>query len=265
MYIKVEEKGSLRGVLKRHNFKKDLKPLHADGCISVNDFRVKRLDQTLSRGDRIQILQKKKIAEGVYILYEDKDILVVEKPENLLSVATDSKTEFKPSLHNLLKKRRRKIWPCHRIDYSVSGVMLFATNQKSKEHLFQQFKNHAILRQYYALVQGHLEKYSGTWDQALYEDTSSQVVVSPNGQRAVTHFKVLKKTKFNSYLQIELTTGKKHQIRVHTSHAGHPILGDIRYGSQQNPLMRLCLHAKKIGFIHPTLKKTMTFLSPPPF
>lgn len=265
MYLKVQEKGILKEILKKQNFKQNLYKLLDSRSIVVNGLRAKSLNQVIKAGDGIQIIKKSELSHGIYILYEDRDILVVEKPHGLLSVATDSKTEHKPSLHNILKHKRRTVWPCHRIDYSVSGVMLFATNQKSKEDLFTQFKEHSIERFYYALVEGRVQKYNGSWNDPLKELANSQVVVDPLGASAHTNYKVLRKTKHNSYLQIELKTGKKHQIRVHTSNAGHCIVGDFRYGATQNPVGRLCLHAQKIGFIHPRTKKKMTFLSAPPF
>ena len=124
-----------------------------------------------------------------------------------------------------------------------------------------------IKREYRAIIEGSLNKKTGTWKSYLYEDQSFKVHSTDDaskGKRAITHYEVLASTKKYSYLRLNLESGRKNQIRVHCQDAGHPIIGDTKYGAVSDPLKRLCLHAHKLTFQHPISGKTMTFESPVP-
>lgn len=208
----------------------------------------------------------KYIDYGIKIFYEDRYLVVVEKPAGLLSVATDYET--KQTVHAALKKRgfSKRVFPVHRLDQKTSGVMVFAYTQHSKEGLKKQFHTHAMERQYLALVEGTL-RGEGTWKSLLKEDAHFFVSSHPDGKEAITHYKVIQNLKHYAALQLTLETGRKNQIRVHASEAGFPVVGDEKYGATTNPLKRLGLHAYLLCFTHPITKKKMKFksLAPLPF
>ena len=201
------------------------------------------------------------------ILYEDDDLVVVEKPSGLLSVSAAFEKE--ETAHALLKVHfyPRKVYIVHRLDQDTSGVMLFALNEVSCEKLKAQFEAHAIERAYTAIVEGHVDKLSGTWESYQFEDKQYKVHETDEagkGRLAITHFKTLAATKRYSLLQFRLETGRKNQIRVHCAAADHPIAGDKKYGAKTNPLKRLSLHAHLLAFQHPISRKKMHFEAPPP-
>lgn len=208
----------------------------------------------------ITILERKKKCKDLLILFSDKDLVVVEKPVGLLSVATDFQDY---SVHTLLKQANpgRRVYPVHRLDRDVGGVMVFALSTRARDHLKTQFEKRTIEREYRALIEGHLEVAAGKWEAPLWEDPRFHVHVKPYGKTACTHFKVLKKTRHQTLLSLKLETGRKNQIRVHCAHAGHPLVGDLKYGAETNPYGRLCLHAHSLGFVHPVYNKKMRYTS----
>ncbi|MBM3193200.1 MAG: RluA family pseudouridine synthase [Chlamydiae bacterium] len=212
----------------------------------------------------VTILPKRKLIEGVTSLYADDHLVVVDKPEGLLSVATDF--EEKKTLHAMLKKAYPSVWPVQRLDRETSGVMVYAISFAAKEDLKKQFMQHTIYREYEALVEGEFSG-KGTWKHRLYEDSSYFMKVSPNedGELAITHYQVIEAKRKVSRVRFVLETGKKNQIRVQTSYQGHPIIGDKKYGSGPSFLKRLALHAHKLEFVHPITKKKLSFTSPVPF
>jgi 23S rRNA pseudouridine1911/1915/1917 synthase len=152
----------------------------------------------------------------------------------------------------------------HRLDQGTSGVMLFVYNEKAQGHMKKQFEEHSIVRIYLGLIEGNLPSPSGTWESNLREDDAYFVRSSPHGEKAITHYEVVAKRKKSSLVRFALETGKKNQIRVHTSEAGHPIVGDKKYGAKTNPYKRLCLHAHFLSFEHPATGKRLAFTSPLP-
>lgn len=199
------------------------------------------------------------------VLYEDRYIIAIDKPVGLLSVPLD---EEELTRHALGKVREAfetdQIFPVHRIDRETSGVLLFARGKQATEKMNILFEEHDLERNYFAIVEGRLKEEKGTWTSSLLELPSFHVIESPEGKLATTHFEVYRRSAKYTYLRLRLETGKKHQIRVHCQKAGHPVVGDARYGSTENPLRRLCLHAKSIGFIHPFTKKRLFIDSPLP-
>ncbi len=200
--------------------------------------------------------------EGIEVLYEDDHMVALYKPAGILSVATNF--DVTENVHSYLKKRynKRKVYPVHRLDREASGVMVFAYTDAAQYQLKKQFEEHSILRQYLAIVEGDLQPTQGTWQSYLFEDGAYYVrsVSDPAlGERAVTHYKVIKRVKNTSSLLVTLETGKKNQIRVHCKEAGHSILGDKKYGSNFELEGRIALHAYKLGLEHPILKKPMMF------
>lgn len=204
--------------------------------------------------------RKKYAKGGVEILYEDKEIVVIEKPEGLLSVATPLDRRC---AHDILKQRylRAQVFPVHRLDKETSGVLVFAYTQRAKEALKEQFEKHDIVREYEAIVVGEIAPQSGTWKSHLVEGKNFYVRSGKHGKLAITHYETIAKGKGLSLISVRLETGRKNQIRVQSSEAGHPVVGDEKYGYRGPETKRLYLHACRLGFIHPVTKKAMEFQS----
>lgn len=228
-----------------------------DGFVVTAPHKVIQKEAKVEIGPRLQFMRK-----DVKVLFNDDNLVVVEKPAGLLSVETE--TSFRKSLHAVLKEEFRPhlVYVVHRLDRDVSGVMLYAKNQKSFASLKKQLAERTLKREYGALVSGVMEEKEGTWETYLVEDTHLNVRSSYTGELARTHYKVLKRGKKATLLKIDLDTGRKHQIRVHCKEAGHPLVGDKRYGG--HPSDRLMLHATRLTFVHPVTGKTMVFTRPLP-
>lgn len=237
------------------------------GRITVDDRVVKKPHHLVEKGSSIHFHDKKpQISEGIIVLYQDADIVVIDKPSGLLSVATPY--EENKSAHDILKEYfpKTRVYPVHRLDRETSGVLLFALSERARDVLKDAFASRKIEREYIAIVEGQLDDKKGTWRQYLTEDKSYTMrKASPQiGKLTITHFETISSTPAFSALKIRLETGKKNQIRVCSSIAGHPIVGDVKYGSEQNPIGRVGLHARSLGFVHPIAKKTLHFTSPIP-
>lgn len=240
----------------------------AHGRIQVNGRRVTRTDTKVELGSLIELAPKPLPQEGpLRIHYEDKDIIVVEKPSGLLSVAKETGEE--PSVHAWLKHRYpgRVIPVVHRLDQDTSGLMVFGISDEGFHRLKDALQKGEVKRIYRAVVEGSLEK-DGTWESYLFEDRYLKMQVVPKGtkdaERAVTHFTVLKVGEVYTLIDCELETGKKNQIRVQATHAGYPLAGDKKYGGTKKDAFRLCLHARLLSFAHPISGAPMKFESAPP-
>lgn len=267
MKIVLEKETPLLDVLQAlspDSSKNTLKSWVGKGRVTVNGCVVDRCNQTVARGQEVAIGQRLFFTEeGVKILYEDGHIIVVDKPEKLLSVATDAESER--TVHSILKRRvERMVYPVHRLDKDTSGVMVFAYTQQSREKLKEMFAAHDIQREYYGLLEGVLKPRKGTWKSALVEEDDFFVKSSEGGKMAITHYELVGVKNRLSIARFQLETGRKNQIRVHASEAGYPIVGDKKYGSSINRFKRLCLHAHLLGFTHPITGKKMKFTSPLP-
>jgi RluA family pseudouridine synthase len=214
---------------------------------------------------------RKHLPPGLEILYEDKDILVVDKPAGLLTVATatnKSRTAYSFLTNYVRKgalKSRNRIFIVHRLDQWTSGILIFAKSEEVKLRLQDQWKD--TQKKYAAVVHGQLAKKEGVITSYLAENKAYVVYSTTDaakGKLAHTAYKVLKETKRFSLLEIDLLTGKKNQIRVHLADEGYPIVGDRKYGEKNDGYKRLALHAKSISFKHPATGKQMTFESAPP-
>ena len=237
--------------------------LHA-GRFALDGKRLAREDTPLEVG---QVLSSKTTCSapkipGLRILFEDRHLIAVEKPAGLLSVPLDEGDGPRHAL-GLLREGLQTpgIYAVHRIDRDVSGVLLFARGKLSEERLKVLFEKHDLHRQYFAIVEGKMKEDEGTWKSRLSELSTYDVVPSPEGREAITHFKVLRRSTKFSYLRVVLETGRKHQIRVHCQMAGHPILGDDRYGARENPIKRICLHAERLELVHPFTGRPLVFTS----
>ena len=202
------------------------------------------------------------------IVYQDKDIIVVNKDAHLLTIGTEKERDntlyHKVLMYEKTKRKSNKIFIVHRLDKETSGLVLFAKREEIKDILQNNWDIYAIERKYVAVVEGKLKKKEDTLKNHLMENSSHHVYVSDNGKLAITKYKVLNESKSYSLLDIEITTGRKNQIRAQLSNIGSPIIGDKKYNAKTNPLRRLGLHANKLVIRHPITNEVMTFESKVP-
>lgn len=204
------------------------------------------------------------------IVYEDDDIIVVNKGYGLLSVGTDNKKEGTAYsiLRDYLKRLNpaNKLFIVHRLDRHTSGLVLFAKNIKAKEAMQHNWNNMVLDRRYAAIVEGCPEPAEGVHRSRLLENAQHLMYSTddPKGLEAVTRYKVLKSRNGYSLVDVSLDTGRKNQIRVHMHDMGTPIAGDRRYGAKTSPIHRLALHARTLRFVHPMTHKDMNFSIPLP-
>lgn len=235
------------------------------GRVSVGGRVIKKANHLVQKGEEIAVGKRPTfIDQGIEVLYEDKDLVVICKPEGLLSVATDFDKEF--TAHTVLKKKfyTQRVYPVHRLDRETSGVMVFAYSEAARDGLKKLFHDHSIQREYAAIVDGIPNETIGKWESFLEEDEAYVVKSSTTGKLAITEYEVISRSSRFSLLKLTLQTGRKNQIRVHCKEAGHPIIGDKKYGSFKNSAGRLCLHARKLGFVHPVTGKNLSFEAPLP-
>jgi tRNA pseudouridine32 synthase/23S rRNA pseudouridine746 synthase/23S rRNA pseudouridine1911/1915/1917 synthase len=203
---------------------------------------------------------------GLTILYEDHDILVVDKINGLLTIGTDREKQKTAHflLNNYVKKgnqqSRNRVFIVHRLDRDTSGVLIFAKNEIAKRYLQENWKEFS--KKYFTVVHGNLQDKEGIISSYLLENKSFRVhsVNDPKkGKFSKTGYKVIKESKKFSLLEIDLFTGRKNQIRVHLSEKGYPILGDKIYGKTDKGIKRLALHCASLTILHPVTQKTMCF------
>lgn len=206
------------------------------------------------------------------IVYEDDDLLVVNKPKGM--VVHPAHGHYTGTLVNALLHHCGEslsgingvIRPgiVHRIDRFTSGLLIVAKNDESHQHLAQQIKEHSFTREYEAVACGHFKQTEGTVDAPIGRhktDRKKMCVTQENSRNAVTHYTVLHQYGGYAHVRLRLETGRTHQIRVHLSYIGHPVLGDDVYGKPYKGIEGQCLHARKIGFIHPSTGEYMEFTS----
>jgi 23S rRNA pseudouridine1911/1915/1917 synthase len=216
--------------------------------------------------------KRRRLACGLLLLYEDQDLLVVDKPAGLLSIAAGVEREKTAYwiLSEYLRQKGEKRRPAavHRLDRDTSGLMVFAKSGTVKKKLMENWDSAVARRQYIALAEGEFPRNKGGGpdegiiDEPLGEDRGGRVIVKAGGKRAITRWKLLARGKGCSLLSLELETGRRNQIRAHLFFLGHPIAGDKKYGAKTNPLGRLALHAETLSFYHPSDGRLMEFSSP---
>lgn len=253
--------------------------LISDGCVTVNGNSVTK-NTKLKHGDTVSITipdAEEYIAQPenipLDIVYEDNDVLVVNKPKNM--VVHPAAGNYSGTLVNAI------LYHCgdslsgingimrpgilHRIDKNTSGLLVVAKNDNAHNFLSEQIKEHSLTREYEAVVYGNIKNDSGKIDAPIgrHPVKRKQMAVVSGGRPAVTHYTVLERLNGFTYVKLKLETGRTHQIRVHMASIGHPVAGDDVYGPHKviTKLGGQCLHARKIGFIHPTTKEYMEFAS----
>ncbi len=208
----------------------------------------------------------------IELVYEDDDVLVINKGYGMLSVATNShkREEDAYSIMRAYVKNvdpRNKLWVVHRLDRHTTGLMMFAKSERANEVLRHNWNNIILERLYVAVLEGYLDQNKGFVKSRLAENSQFVVYstdVPGEGRLAVTNYEVIDRGNGYTLAHFSLDTGRKNQIRVHASDMGHPIAGDRKYGAETNPIGRLALHAQTLRFAHPITKKDMNFVSPVP-
>jgi 23S rRNA pseudouridine1911/1915/1917 synthase len=254
--------------------KTTLRQMLQSSRVRVNGEVEKNARCELAAGDEVGIGQKSiqvEVPPGIEILHEDADVVVVLKSHGLLTVATEREKETTAQAHlNLYLKQKgeERIQVVHRLDRETSGVLIFAKHPDAREALKEQFAVHSVDRVYIAIIEGVMNPERGTITSHLRErrDLRMESVkkAAEDTKLAVTHYRTVQTKGDWSMLEITLETGRKNQIRTHLSEAGHPVVGDRMYGSDVNPIGRLGLHAKLLGFDHPGTGKRMVFTAPIP-
>lgn len=241
------------------------------GCIFVNKRSVTRHDHPLESGDEVEIVAKgegvarQRSRHGFTTLYLDDDLVAIDKPAGLLCVSTDrEQTRAALSIvrRSLSSPRRpAELWPVHRLDRETSGVLLFARSREVCEAVQATWTRASKV--YLAVVEGHPEPDQGVVDKPLWEDRSLNVRVGrrPDARDARTRFRTRRVGHHRALLEVELETGRRHQIRVHMAWVGHPIVGDKRYGTG-GP--RMGLHALRLTVFHPRDGRSLVLEAPPP-
>ncbi len=271
--------------------KSSVKQLLGQRRVKVGNVVQTRHDFALKAGDVVTVSSGRGNSQLTHpklkIVYEDDDLIVVNKQPGLLTVATtpgSKETTVMSILRAYVKKQnaRANIYVVHRLDRETSGLLVFARSEELQHYMRQYWRELVTERTYIALAEGILEPREGKITTWLTEDKRNAVVysspVDDGGDIAITNYKVLKTsnygTSLNSQLstinyqlvELHLETGRTNQIRVHLASKGCPVVGDRKYGhgNESSPIDRLCLHAKVLEFIHPVTEKKVRFESPVP-
>lgn len=260
-----------------------IQKLIKDEQVTVHNQKIKS-NYKVQSGDQLRVelpkLQEPDILPEdipLDILYEDEDVLVINKPKGMVvhpSAGHYSQTvvnavlfHCKGQLSGINGVLRPGI--VHRIDMDTTGAIVICKNDKAHQILAEQLKEHSITRKYRALVCGNMKEDTGTIVGAIGRhpiDRKKMAINEKNGKPAVTHYKVLERFGNYTYIECQLETGRTHQIRVHMASKGHPLLGDVLYGPAKCPfkLQGQCLHAMVLGFMHPSTGEYMEFEAPLP-
>ncbi|MEZ6096280.1 MAG: RluA family pseudouridine synthase [Pirellulaceae bacterium] len=256
------------------------------GNVYVNSNVVRRPDQVLNPGDTVHVMppeKKLKLVQPKFaqtpkhlkVWYEDNYILVVDKPAGLLAMPTRDVT--KKTLLEAVRKylsldKDERVYCLQRLDRDVSGVVVFAKDEPTYESLRQQFQDNKPSRKYVAIVAGIMKDDQGTFKSYLAtgKHLKRHSVKNPKqGELAITHYRVVRRLKRETVVEVELETGRRNQIRVHFSEAGHPVIGETRYSRLKAARdhwdgRRIALHANTLGFTHPATGDHVNFCSPWP-
>lgn len=256
-----------------------IKSLLSNQQVTLSNQVIRQFDHPLKPGMVIDIHWGKGLITlrhpQLKLIYEDRDLVVVEKAAGLLSVATakEQKRTAYSILSEYVKKQHpaNKVYVVHRLDRETSGLMMFVKNQEMQDHLQNNWRFAIQQRRYIAIVEGKLEtgdgSGKGTVRSYLWESKALIVYASQNpeeGQLAITHYQVLKSNDEHSLVEFELETGRKNQIRAQMNSIGFPLVGDLKYGGHASSLKRLALHAHILSFVHPKTREKMEFKTPIP-
>lgn len=259
-----------------------VKRLIEENKITVNG-KTEKPSYEVKLGDLIQIeedipKQPQMIAQDipVDVIYEDEDIIVINKPKGMVVHPGNGNPDgtLANAVMNLcgetLSGIGGQIRPgiVHRLDKDTSGVIVIAKNDKAHIDISNQIKNRETSKKYIALVRGQISEDEATINMPIGRSLKDRkkMAVRKNGKEAITHFKVLKRYKDYTLLEVKIETGRTHQIRVHMAEIGHPVVGDYIYSNGKNPfnVTGQMLHSQRIEFIHPRTKNKISFEAPIP-
>ncbi len=257
----------LKSINKSRN---DIKVLLRDKHIFVEGRPVTQFNHILKIGQSVEVRWKKASEEqkqkGLSIVFEDQYLIVIEKQEGVLSIATEKQKDNNAySILSAYVKRQNpanRIFIVHRLDRETSGLMIFAKSEKVQKLLQESWNETIEERTYLAVTEGSVENDEGTVVSYLVESKALVVYSTQNpalGQKAITHYEVLRRSHKYSLVKFNLETGRKNQIRVHAKDMKYPIVGDAKYGAISNPMNRLGLHAWVLSFKHPVTKEDLRF------
>lgn len=268
MKLKVNKNGELLDYLYNNLDmpKKKIKQYLTHGAIFVNNVKIRQYNYPIINGMEIVINtdSKNKKVLPFEVLFEDDNIIVVNKPAGLLTIATAKEKE--KTLYHIVsdylkrKDRNARVFIVHRLDKETSGVLVLAKNEKIKKQLQENWNEYVSLREYVAVVHGHLKEQEKKIIQNLKETKTNLVYVTKHndGKEAITNYKVIKESSKYSLVSINIETGRKNQIRVAFSSLGNPIVGDNKYGIRDKE-SRLYLHANRLKMYYPVIKKDILF------
>ncbi len=286
--FEVEQKERLDLVLTRHleDFSRSrLQNLITQGNVLVNGQIASKKNSLLEIGDLVQVNvpASRELSEveaqdiPLTILYEDKDLIIINKPSGLVvhpapghpdGTLVNALLAHCQDLRGIGGVERPGI--VHRLDRDTTGAMVVAKNDYTHQHLQQQLKEKTARREYWGIVHGSPRITSGTIDQPIGRhriERKKMAIVAQGGKEAITHWQLKERLGSYSLLNYRLETGRTHQIRVHSSFMGHPIVGDSLYGSGKSPGVKLegqVLHAWQLSLIHPRTAQELTVTAPPP-
>ena len=253
-----------------HKNRNNIKTLLKKRQVLVNGKAITQFNYMLKPGQKVEMDQAPapiaKQMHGVSVVFEDKDLIVINKNAGLLTMATDK--EKRNTVYSILSNyvkdedKNNKIFIVHRLDRETSGLMMFAKSEEMQELLQESWKQTISERSYLAVIEGKLDPPEGTRMSYLFESKVFKVHSTQDpekGQQAITHYSTLKSNDSYSLLKVNLETGRKNQIRVHLQDLKHPIVGDKKYGSTVSPIARLGLHAWVLAFRHPITGKAIRF------
>jgi len=246
-------------------------------AVTVNGRPITQFNHPLAPGDIVAIrsdrfaIPKTTLSSGIKIFFEDASLLVIEKPTNLLSIASEAEPEktayfqLTDYLRQSHTRSKERVWIVHRLDRETSGLMVFAKTPDAKEILQRNWDT--FEKKYEAVVEGHLPQPAGTFESDLDESNPFKVAIRPASaltRHAITHYRVLSQNRHRSLVELTLETGRRHQLRVQLSAVGCPIVGDEKYGSKSDPAGRLGLHSCFLRFPHPLTQQELVFTCPLP-
>ena len=247
--------------------KKTVKQRLQGASVAVNGIVTTKHDFILNVNDIVEVGVVQRTGKAtlpvkkVEIIFQDKDLIAINKPAGLRSVGTskESKEHALALLRSQLGrgKERVQLWPVHRLDRETSGILLFATSKEAREAVMAQWSKSE--KTYLAIVEGIVKEEKGTISQPLRLDEKEyrvHVGDHPKSKTAITHYKVKERSEKCSLLEVNIETGRQHQIRAHMAWLGHSVIGDERYGTKGG---RMGLHALRLQIIHPVKKQSMTF------
>ncbi len=255
----------------------DVKKWLKFGHLMINGVVTHAFDAPVEPGQWVELNRNRPFAvfrhPRMQLVYEDDDIIVVNKGYGLLSVGTGS-LKKEATAYDILKSYVKEVNPAnkifvvHRLDRATSGLMMFAKHPEAQDAMQHNWKNMVIERRYVAVLEGFVKEEEGEVRSYLGETSQYEVYSRPEPgeglKLAVTRFRVLGRGHGYSLVEFSLDTGRKNQIRVHANDMGHPIVGDRKYGAKASPIGRLALHARTLRFAHPMSRRDMRFETPVP-